>query len=132
MNKSKVFASSRSFSSNIYLKKLLSVYPNSYFTLNRRLTTDEFINLAKNADKVIVALDNIDKKVLRLLPNLKVIRKYGVGLDNINLKDLSDYKIKLGWSRGQNTRGVSELVFGFIFSINRDLRDCSSNIKLKN
>ena len=50
MNKSKVFVSSRSFSSNIYLKKkLLSIYPNSYFnTLNRRLTTDEFINLAKN------------------------------------------------------------------------------------
>ena len=134
MNKSKVFVSSRSFSSNIYLKKkLLSIYPNSSFnTLNRRLTTDEFINLAKNADKVIVALDNIDKKVLRLLPNLKVISKYGVGLDNINLKDLIDYKIKLGWSRGQNTRGVSELVFGFIFSINRDLFNYQNNLKKLN
>ncbi len=134
MNKSKVFVSSRSFSSNIYLKKkLLSIYPNSSFnTLNRRLTTDEFINLAKNADKVIVALDNIDKKVLRLLPNLKVISKYGVGLDNVNLKDLIDYKIKLGWSRGQNTRGVSELVFGFIFSINRDLFNHQNKIKKLN
>lgn len=134
MNKSKVFVSSRSFSSNIYLKKkLLSIYPNSSFnTLNRRLTTDEFINLAKNADKVIVALDNIDNKVLRLLPNLKVISKYGVGLDNINLKDLIDYKIKLGWSRGQNTRGVSELVFGFIFSINRDLFNYQNNLKKLN
>lgn len=134
MNKSKVFVSSRSFSSNLYLKKkLLSIYPNSSFnTFNRRLTTDEFVNSAKNADKVIVALDNIDNKVLRLLPNLKVISKYGVGLDNINLKDLIDYKIKFGWSRGQNTRGVSELVFGFIFSINRDLFNHQNNLKKLN
>ena len=64
------------------------------------MTTDEFINLAKNADKVIVALDNIDK-VLRLLPNLKVISKYGVGLDNINLKDLIDYKLNLVGHEGK-------------------------------
>ena len=57
MNKSKVFVSSTVFH-QIYISKKLSIYPNSYFnTLNRRLTTDEFINLAKNADKIIVALE---------------------------------------------------------------------------
>ncbi len=134
MNSSKIFVTSRSFSSNIYLKKkLLSIYPNSSFnSLGRRLNNDEFISLAKNADKVIVALDTIDKKVLKLLPKLKVISKYGVGLDNINLKDLNEFKIKLGWSRGQNSRAVSELVFGFIFSISRDLFNYHNNLKKNN
>lgn len=131
MNNCNVFVSSRSFSSNIFLKKKLqSIYPNTSFNnFNRRLTQDEFIDLAKNAEKVIVALDLIDQKVLKLLPKLKVISKYGVGLDNLNLKDLNKYKIKLGWSRGQNTRAVSELVIGYMFSINRDLFHYQSNLK---
>lgn len=123
MNNVKVFVSSRSFSSNNYLKKiLLSKYPNTIFNnTGRKLTQNEFISFARDADKVIVALDRIDKKVLKQLPNLKLISKYGVGLDNINLQDLEKYNIKLGWSQGQNARSVAELTIGYMFSISRNL-----------
>tara|TARA_X000000950_G_scaffold288298_1_gene404332 strand:- start:2604 stop:3557 length:954 start_codon:yes stop_codon:yes gene_type:complete len=132
MKKTKVFVSSRSFSSNSVLKKkLLSIYPNSTFNnLGRRLNHNEFIQYAKNSEKIIVALDKIDQKVLKFLPNLKVISKYGVGLDNLSLKDLDKFNIKLGWSNGHNSRAVAELVIAYIFSISRDLYNYQKSLKL--
>ena len=132
MKKVKVFVSSRSFSNNEFLKKkLLSIYPLATFNnTGKKLTIENFIKLAFDSEKVIVALDKIDKTVLKKLPNLKVISKYGVGLDNINLKDLENYKIKLGWSHGQNSRAVAELVIGYIFSITRDIFNYQDKMKI--
>lgn len=132
-NNSRVFVSSRSFSSNILLKnKLLSVYPNTTFNnTGKKLTKDEFLKFSKNADKVIVALDKVDRSVLSKLPKLKVISKYGVGLDNLSLHDLEKFGIKLGWSQGQNARSVAELVVGYIFSISRNLFNYQYKMKDK-
>ena len=123
MNNYRVFVSSRSFSSNNFLrKKLLSIYPLSKFNeTGKKLTINEFIKYSKDADKIIVALDKVDKEVLSKLPNLKIISKYGVGLDNIKLRDLEKYNVKLGWSQGQNARSVAELTIGYMFSISRNL-----------
>ena len=131
MKKIKVFVSSRSFSKNEFLrKKLLSTYPLATFNnTGKKLTNENFIKLAFDAEKIIVALDKIDKSVLKKLPNLKVISKYGVGLDNLNLKDIENYKIKLGWSQGQNSRAVAELVIGYIFSITRDIFNYQTKMK---
>ncbi len=133
MKNSKVFVSSRSFSSNIFLKnKLLSIYPNSTFNnTGKKLTKKEFLKFAMDADKIIIALDEVDKSVLAKLPNLKVISKYGVGLDNLNLHDLEKFGIKLGWSQGQNARSVAELVIGYIFSISRNLFNYQNKMKNK-
>ena len=127
----KVFVTSRSFSENDFLrKKLLSKYPRSKFNeTGKRLKTSELISLAQYSDKLIIALDKIDIKTLSYLPNLKVISKYGVGLDNINLKDLEKLKIRLGWKRGQNSRAVSELVMGYILAISRDLFNYQNSMK---
>lgn len=132
--KDKVFVTSRSFSQNKFLrKKLLSIYPNSIFNeTGRKLKNSELISSAIDCNKIIVALDKIDKNVLVNLPKLKVISKYGVGLDMINLKDLEKFKVKLGWEKGQNSRAVSELVMGYIFSISRNLYSYQKSLKQNN
>jgi phosphoglycerate dehydrogenase-like enzyme len=106
----KVAVCSRSFSNNLVLKKeLLNHYKNVSFNRSKILGGNELILFLKNADKAIIGLEKIDKKIIDSLPNLKVISKFGVGLNNIDLEYLKFKKIKLGWEPGVNKRSVSEL-----------------------
>jgi lactate dehydrogenase-like 2-hydroxyacid dehydrogenase len=68
-------------------------------------------------------------EILKKLPNLKMISKYGVGLDNINIKDCKDLGITLGWTPGVNKRSVSEMVLGFMLGLARNLS--VTHLKLK-
>ena len=87
----------------------------------------EFIN---NADAAIVGIETIDDSLLKNTPLLKIISKYGVGLDSIDQKSLKDRGIILGWTGGVNQRSVSELTLGFMLGLCRNL--FTSGFKLKN
>jgi len=57
----------------------------------------------------VVALEKIDDATLAALPDLKVIAKYGVGCDNIDLAACARRGIKVGWTGGVNRLSVAEL-----------------------
>ena len=67
--------------------------------------------------ELVPALEVFDDSILSHLPNLKVISKFGVGLDMIDLHTLKKYGIKLGWTGGVNKRSVSELVISFAVTL---------------
>ena len=106
---------SRSFSKNIVLRnKVLKLYPDTKFNDGgHSLNGDSLVEFLSGYEKAILALETIDEFVLSRLPNLKVIGKYGVGLDMIDLKAMEKYDVKLGWTGGVNKRSVSELVVSF-------------------
>lgn len=106
---------SRSFSKNIVLRnKVLKLYPDTKFNdEGHSLNGDSLVEFLSGYEKAILALETIDESVLSRLPNLKVIGKYGVGLDMIDLKAMEKYDVKLGWTGGVNKRSVSELVVSF-------------------
>ena len=106
---------SRSFSKNIVLRnKVLKLYPDTKFNDGgHSLNGDSLVEFLSGYEKAILALETIDESVLSRLPNLKVIGKYGVGLDMIDLKAMEKYDVKLGWTGGVNKRSVSELVVSF-------------------
>ena len=60
---------------------------------------------------------------------LKIISKYGVGLDNINLESLKKRNITLGWTGGVNQRSVSELTLCFILGLFRNVFQSAFNLK---
>ena len=62
------------------------------------------------------------------MPNLKVISKYGVGMDNINLDDCRALGVKV-LSSGVNKRSVSEMTLGFILGLIRNLYVTSNQLK---
>ena len=123
INTNKVFVTSRSFSENYFLKKkLLQLYPNAQFNLTgSKIKSSDLINTCKNYDKLIVGLDSINSNILKHLPNLKVISKYGVGLDKINIKELKKFNIKSGFKIGINKRSVSELTLSMILNLSRQI-----------
>ena len=92
-----------SFSKNSYLReRLLRHFPLSVFNQEKKLSREELKSFIKDADGVIASLEVLDEDVLRSCPRLKVIAKYGVGLDNIDQDACKKYR--MDW-RGQQTFG---------------------------
>ena len=115
----KVAVCSRSFSLNKILRtELLSKYKNVTFNDSGvSLSGDSLISFLSGHSMAITALEIIDDHVLSSLPDLKVIGKYGVGLDMIDLKSMKKHNKYLGWKSGVNKRSVSELSLLLALSI---------------
>ena len=83
----KVKVSNIAFSKNQYLvDQLVSEFPDAEVNLNGlRMSGDDLLKYFKGAEAVIVGLEQITPSLLDKLPEIKIISKYGVGLDNIDL-----------------------------------------------
>ena len=116
---SSLVVTSRSFSKHPLLRKeVLNRYPDAKFNdEGLSLQGDSLVKFLSGYEKAITALEVIDKSILSRLPELKVIGKYGVGLDMIDLDAMHKYGIKLGWKGGVNKRSVSELVISFAIAL---------------
>src|SRR3989338_4865136 len=130
-NTSKVAVTSRSFSRHPFLRQeLLSRYESVNFNEEgEQLFDDELAMFLAGHEKAIVALEKIDETLLKKLPELKIISKFGVGLDSIELSAIKKYKVHLSYTKGVNKRSVSELALLLILSLLRNA--FSLNLKLK-
>jgi len=129
-SKTRIAVCSRSFSRNEVLRnELLSRYSNVKFNddgLN--LEGDSLVNFLKDAEKAITALEVINEQILSQLPKLKVIGKYGVGLDMLNLNAMRKFGVNLGWTGGVNKRSVSELVISLAISLLRMVPSANKDV----
>ncbi len=105
-----ICVTSRSFSKNEKLVSILQeIYPE--VRLNKsgnNLSEDQLVEFLQGANKAIIGLEVIDKKILEKLPELKLISKYGVGLNNINLEDCKKFNISVSFTPGSNSQTVAE------------------------
>ena len=117
MNKHEVIAvTSRSFCKNTSLVSELKMRY-SQVILNetgKTLAGNELINFLSKADKAIIGIEEMSAEHLAKIPNLKVISKYGVGLNNIDLGYCKSHNIKLGFIPGVNKQSVAELALTLI------------------
>jgi phosphoglycerate dehydrogenase-like enzyme len=117
----KVAVCSRSFSRNQVLRgELLARYQNVTFNEEGlKFSGDSLVEFLSGHDKAIIGLEAIDESVLSRLPDLRVISKYGVGLDRIDIEAMRNHGKCLGWTGGVNRRSVSELVISFAIAMLR-------------
>jgi len=110
---------SRSFSKNPTLRnEVLKLYPDAKFNdEGLSLSGSSLVNFLKRYECAITALEVINEEILSELPDLKVIGKYGVGLDMLDLDAMEKYGVRLGWRGGVNKRSVSELVVSFAINL---------------
>ena len=130
--KASIKVTSRSFSRHPVLKQeLLELFPNSVFNTDGPPTgVPNIAEFLKDADGVILGLEEIDRNVLKQLENVKIIAKYGVGLDNIDVISAEELGITIGWTGGVNKRSASEQALGFMLGLSRNL--FFSSFPLKN
>jgi len=123
---------SRSFSKHPLLRDaVLKDYPSAKFNdEGLSLSGDSLVDFLDGYEKAITALEVIDDKILSCLPDLKVIGKFGVGLDMIDFQALKKHGVKIGWTGGVNKRSVSELVVSSAIAILH--RSVFANMEVRN
>jgi phosphoglycerate dehydrogenase-like enzyme len=118
-NSSPVAVTSRSFSRHPVLREeLLARYDQVTFNEGgKSLSGPELISFLRGHVKAIIALEPLDEDLFAALPELKVISKYGVGLDMIDLPAMARHGRLLGWTGGVNKRSVAEMVIAAAISL---------------
>lgn len=95
-------------------RAVLEKYPDTRFNEEqRRMTDDELVVFLSDRDAAIMGLENLTAEMLDQLPDLKIISRMGVGLDNVDPAMLRDRGIRIGWTGGTNRRSVAELMIAF-------------------
>jgi len=98
--------------------KLSSLFPNTVYNQNTDyLSGSELLNFLKDADAAIIGRDPVTQDTLDALPKLKMISKYGVGLDNLDLNAIKQRGIELALPKGINKRSVAELTLSFMIGL---------------
>ena len=99
---------------DILRAEVLAKYPDTRFNEEqRRMTDDELVAFLSDRDAAIMGLENLTAGMLDQLPDLKIISRMGVGLDNVDPATLRDRGIRMGWRGGTNRRSVAELTIAF-------------------
>lgn len=68
---------------------------------------------------MIIGIEPLNRSVLEQVQGLRVISKYGVGMDNIDVEAVRSRDILLGWTPGANSNAVAELTLGLMLALAR-------------
>ncbi len=80
-------------------------------------------------DGVILGLDACDASVIERADQLKVISRYGVGVDAVDLQAAAAKGIAVTNTPGANMLGVSELTLGLLFALARQIPQVAAAAK---
>ena len=92
-------------------------------------TKEEFYQHTKDADGLIVGVEICDKEFIDHCDNLKVIIKFGVGTDNIDLNYAREKNIFVGRTVGSNSRSVAETAVSYMLADSKNLYASISSTK---
>ena len=110
--------------------ELLGHFPNAVFNeKDRYLSGPELVDFLADADFALIGRDSINTELIRSLPKLRMVAKYGVGLDNLDQEALSCAGIELRVAFGTNRRSVAELTLGFMIGLCHNMSSGSEELK---
>jgi phosphoglycerate dehydrogenase-like enzyme len=119
MRSPRIRVASPSFSRHPTLRaELLARFPEAAFHDGRQpLAGDALVRFLADADGVVVGLERIDEALIARVPHLRIIAKYGVGLDNIALGACAARRVAVGWTPGVNAGAVAELTLTLMLGL---------------
>lgn len=127
----KVLISSRSFKQDSDSLKLLRKYDlqpvfNPY---GRKLTEDELLSMVDGVVGIIAGTEKLAKKVILQAKSLKVISRFGIGINNVDVNCAKKRDILVYCTPDEPTEAVAELTLALILNllrkvcqVDRDLR----------
>lgn len=87
--------------------------------LGRRLKEEELAQMAIDAEVIIAGTEPITALVMKAAPNLKLISRVGIGLDNVDLLAARERGIAVSYTPEAPAPAVAELTIGLILSLLR-------------
>ncbi len=97
-------------------------------TKGHQLGAEELAELLEDSDGVILGLDRLNDSVLSRLPKLRVIAKFGVGLDNVDLDACNRRSVRVLHRPGVNAFAVAELTLCAMLALLRNVFNSSSKL----
>jgi D-3-phosphoglycerate dehydrogenase len=92
-----------------------------YNTSGKPLSSSQLASMLIGMDGFIAGLDDIDRAALNAADKLKVIARYGVGIDAVDLDAARDKNIIVTNTPGANSGSVAELTIGLMISLLRNI-----------
>ncbi|HEX8991926.1 MAG TPA: phosphoglycerate dehydrogenase [Anaerolineales bacterium] len=92
-----------------------------YNPTGKPLTSAQVAELLPGIDGYIAGLDGIDANALKAADRLKVIARYGVGVDSVDLPAAREKGIVVTNTPGANSVSVAELALGLMLALARQI-----------
>lgn len=99
-----------------------------YNPTDRPLRSSEVARLLPGIDGYIAGLDTIDRVALQSADRLKVIARYGTGVDNVDLEAARKKGIIVTNTPGANAVSVAELALALILALARQIPEAAAAI----
>jgi D-3-phosphoglycerate dehydrogenase / 2-oxoglutarate reductase len=93
------------------------------------LGSAELAALAADADALVLGLDRCDASVFAAAPRLRVVARYGVGVDGVDLEAAARHGVTVTVTPGANTIAVAELTLGLMLALARDLPNAALHVR---
>lgn len=89
----------------------------------------QLIEALKNAQGYLAGVERISRSIIEAAPQLQVISRNGVGIDNIDMKAAREHGISVMRTEGVNANGVAELTIAHLFAACRRIDYHTSSLK---
>lgn len=96
------------------------------------LNEREMLLLIKDVDGIIIGIDKLNVEIIRQTCNLKVISKYGVGVDNIDIKAATEQGIIVTNTPMANIDAVADITFALMLALARRIPEANRETKAGN
>lgn len=113
------------------IKEICSVAGFEVVTLEKYSSKEELKAAAKDAEAIIIRSDKIDKEIIDLCENLKIVVRAGAGYDNVDLDAAKAKGVVVMNTPGQNSNAVAELAAGMMIYLNRNGFNGSAGTELR-
>ena len=95
----------------------------------QQMTEDELVTLAPGIDGMVVGDDPITERVLEAGDRLRVVSKWGVGIDNINLAAARERGITVSNTPAMFGAEVADVVIGYLILLARRLHAVDNAVR---
>lgn len=93
------------------------------------LDRDSLVHLLARKSAYLVSLDRVDQSVIAACPDLRIIAKHGIGLDNIDVQAATAAHILVCNTPGSNSHSVADLTIGMIVSLCRGMTASDASVR---
>jgi D-3-phosphoglycerate dehydrogenase len=100
-----------------------------YNPTGKPLRSEEVARLLPGMDGYIAGVDVIDRSALEAADRLKVISRYGVGIDSVDLQAAQEKGIVVTNTPGANAVSVAELTMGLLIALARQIPEGATAIR---
>lgn len=112
--------------------RLRASYPNAKINVEGGIhyrSEEETIAYLSGYEAAIISFEPINDRVLSALPELRVVSKLGVGLDQIDALAMRRHGVRLGWTPGVNKRAVAEMALCLAMACLRHVLPCNLEMR---